>query len=369
MTPPADGEVRPGPERSRLSRLDVLHAAVALIDTEGVGRLTMRRLGAALGVEAMALYRYFPSRQVLLDALVESVVSEVATDPSSQMVPDDDWTDYLDRLAHGIRRMALTHPRVFPLVATHPTQAPWIRPPIRSLRWVNSFLEGLQDHHFPPPAAVSAYKQFSTFLLGHLLLEVAALGLEHPPGATAPPAPPDSDRRDADQLREARAAEADSVMAGTDAPDAEQILNAATSRPGTIADEPALQAADLTAATSTAADAVTADVDLPLTAVVVSTATIDLDDFSHVNALAGLLAQDTAAADFSRDLDRLLHEIAHLRRPLTAPPATEECRAEAATTSTDKPDSHQRYGAWPARPVEQSIVCSTQSASARVGPS
>jgi len=297
-----------------LSRLDVLHAAVALIDTEGVGRLTMRRLGAALGVEAMALYRYFPSRRVLLDALVDSVVSEVATDPSSQMVPDDDWTDYLHRLAHGIRRMALTHPRVFPLVATHPTQAPWIRPPIRSLRWVNSFLEGLQDHHFPPPAAVSAYKQFSTFLLGHLLLEVAALGLEHPPEATAPPAPPDPDRRDADQLREARAVEADSVMAGAGAPDAAQILDAATSRPGTIADEPALQTADLPVATPTA-DAVTADVDLPIAAVVVSTATVDLSDFSHVNALAGLLAQDTATDDFSRDLDRLLSEIAHLRRP------------------------------------------------------
>lgn len=291
----------------------MLHAAVALIDTEGVGRLTMRRLGAALGVEAMALYRYFPSRRVLLDALVDSVVSEVATDPSSQMVPDDDWTDYLHRLAHGIRRMALTHLRVFPLVATHPTEAPWIRPPIRSLRWVNSFLEGLQDHHFPPPAAVSAYKQVSTFLLGHLLLEVATLGLEHPPEATAPPAPPDPDRRDADRLREARAVEADSVMAGTDAPDAVQILDAAATRPGTIADEPALQAADLPPTTT--ADAVAADVDLPITAVVVSTATVDLSDFSHVNSLAGLPAQDTAAADFSRDLDRLLTEIAHLRRP------------------------------------------------------
>ena len=179
--------------------------------------------------------------------------------------------------------------------------------------WVNSFLEGLQDHHFPPPAAVSAYKQFSTFLLGHLLLEVATLGLEHPPEATAPPAPPDPDRRDADRLREARAVEADSVMAGTDAPDAVQILDAAATRPGTIADEPALQAADLPPTTT--ADAVAADVDLPITAVVVSTATVDLSDFSHVNALAGLLAQDTAAADFSRDLDRLLTEIAHLRRP------------------------------------------------------
>lgn len=298
-------------ERGRLSKRDVLHAAVALIDTEGVGRLTMRRLGAALGVEAMALYRYFPSRVSLLDALVDSVVSEVATDPASQLAPNDDWTDYLDRLAHGIRRMALTHPRVFPLIATHPTDAPWIRPPIRSLRWVNSFLEGLQEHEFPPPAAVSAYKQFITFLLGHLLLEVAALGLEHPPEATAPPPPRDADRRDADDLRAARAVEADAVMTGPDAPDTDQILEVATARPGTIADEPGLQTADLPPTTATA---VTADVDLPITAVVVSTASIDLTHYTHISTLAGLLSQDTAA-DFDRDLDRLLTELAHLRRP------------------------------------------------------
>lgn len=312
MTTPGDTDGGPGAERPRLSKSDILHAAVALIDTEGVGRLTMRRLGAALGVEAMAIYRYFPSRLSLLDALVDSVVSEVATDPASQMVPDDDWTDYLDRLAHGIRRMALTHPRVFPLVATHPTEAPWIRPPIRSLRWVNAFLEGLQDHHFPPPAAASAYKQFSTFLLGHLLLEVAALGLEHPSETTAPPPPPDDDRRDADALRTVRAVEADAVMTGADSPDATDIINAATSRPGSIADEPALQAADLP---TTTASAVTAEIDLPITAVVVSTATLELDAYSHIDALAGLLAQDTAAADFNRDLDRLLTEIAHLRKP------------------------------------------------------
>lgn len=85
-----------------------------------------------------------------------------------------------------------------------------------------------------------------------------------------------------------------------------------TSRPGSIPDEPALQTADLPA---TDASAVTADADLPITAVVVSTATINLDAYSHVDALAGLLAQDTAAADFNRDLDRLLAELAHLRRP------------------------------------------------------
>ena len=308
----------PGAGRGRLSSEDIVRAAIALIDTEGIGQLTMRRLGSALEVEAMALYRYFPSRRTLLDALVEAVVIEVATDPGVQLVADDDWGDYLHRLAHGVRRMALTHPRVFPLIATHPTEAPWIRPPIRSVRWVDSFLAGLQDHHFPPPAAVSAYKQFSTFLLGHLLLEVAALGLEHPPQASAPPPPPDPDKRDAERGRQERAEQAEAVLRSADAPDAGDIVQAGTARPETMTDLAALTAGAAPgtgASPDAAAHAVVADVDVPVAAAVVSTAAVGLQGYPHVSALGGLLAHDTAAADFDRDLTRLLEDLKDLRRP------------------------------------------------------
>jgi hypothetical protein len=67
---------------------------------------------------------------------------------------------------------------VFPLVASRPTEAPWLRPPLRSLRWVEAFLNGLIDEGFSENAAVAAYRGFTSFLLGHLLLEVAALGAD-----------------------------------------------------------------------------------------------------------------------------------------------------------------------------------------------
>jgi hypothetical protein len=57
------------------------------------------------------------------------------------------------------------------LVATRPPAAPWLRPPLRSLRWVESFLEGLAGFGFSPEASIAAYRAFATFLLGHLLLE------------------------------------------------------------------------------------------------------------------------------------------------------------------------------------------------------
>ena len=53
----------PGVPRRPLDQMRILRAAVEFIDVNGLGKLTMRRLGAHLGVEAMALYRYVPGRE------------------------------------------------------------------------------------------------------------------------------------------------------------------------------------------------------------------------------------------------------------------------------------------------------------------
>jgi TetR/AcrR family tetracycline transcriptional repressor len=77
--------------------------------------------------------------------------------------------------------MALAHPKVFPLVASRHPDAPWLRPPLRSLDLVEAFLEALISRGFSDDAAVAAYRAFSSFLLGHLLLEVSARGAETAP--------------------------------------------------------------------------------------------------------------------------------------------------------------------------------------------
>jgi AcrR family transcriptional regulator len=141
----------------------------------------MRRLGAFLGVEAMALYRYVPGREVLLDGVVDAVVDGLFADPEVRVEATDGWQDYLQRVAHGMRRIALAHPEVFPLVATRPPAAPWIRPPLRSLRWIETFLVAMKASGFSDAAAVATYRAFSGFLLGYLLLEVASRGVETGP--------------------------------------------------------------------------------------------------------------------------------------------------------------------------------------------
>jgi len=134
-----------------LDRRRVLGAALELIEEEGLRALTMRRLGARLGVEGMTVYHYVPSREALLDGIVEMVIDELYGDPEVHMQAPDGWQPYIQRLAHGV---------------------------LRSLRWMESFLQTLQDCGFNDAAAVAAYRAFSSFLLGHLLLEVSAAGVD-----------------------------------------------------------------------------------------------------------------------------------------------------------------------------------------------
>src|SRR5918911_4494229 len=61
----------PGAARTPLDRRRVLAAAVEFIDEHGLETLTMRRMGAHLGVEGMALYRHVTGREDLLDGVVE----------------------------------------------------------------------------------------------------------------------------------------------------------------------------------------------------------------------------------------------------------------------------------------------------------
>ncbi|MGI8993194.1 MAG: TetR/AcrR family transcriptional regulator, partial [Nocardioidaceae bacterium] len=129
----ADAVVVAGDEapsaRVPLDRERIIKAAIEHIDTAGLATLTMRRLGASLGVEAMSLYRYVPGREDLLDAVVDHIINEMYNDDDVIDSPQDGWQDFLQRLAHGVRRVALAHPPAFPLVASRPPEAPWLRPP------------------------------------------------------------------------------------------------------------------------------------------------------------------------------------------------------------------------------------------------
>src|SRR5690242_17587759 len=72
--------------RLPLSRARILEAALAIADEQGIEALSMRRLGQALGYEAMSLYNHVASKDALLDGLLDVVLDE--TEPPST---DESW--------------------------------------------------------------------------------------------------------------------------------------------------------------------------------------------------------------------------------------------------------------------------------------
>jgi AcrR family transcriptional regulator len=108
----------PGP-RTPLSRERIITAALELIETEGLEGLTMRALGRRLGVEAMALYHYFPNKAALLEAMATAAedVEQVFGGFFAGM--DFAGMEAGERIvAIGLRyiEFALTHPAHFELL-------------------------------------------------------------------------------------------------------------------------------------------------------------------------------------------------------------------------------------------------------------
>src|SRR2546428_2486584 len=100
--------------RTTLSLERIAAAAVALIDGEGLDALSMRRLGAELGVEAMSLYRHFPSKAALLEAVVARLLAELPV-PAPTAAR---WQDAFRALARAYRALLTRHPKAIPLLAT-----------------------------------------------------------------------------------------------------------------------------------------------------------------------------------------------------------------------------------------------------------
>ena len=60
-----------------LARERIVEAAVKIIDDEGLEALSMRRLGAALGVNPMAAYYHVPNKAALYDLVLEALMAAV----------------------------------------------------------------------------------------------------------------------------------------------------------------------------------------------------------------------------------------------------------------------------------------------------
>ncbi|MEU1289316.1 TetR/AcrR family transcriptional regulator [Kitasatospora sp. NPDC005856] len=161
-------------KRGRLSRPLVLGAAVALVDREGLAALTMRRLAAELGVESMALYRYTPGKEALVDGLVEAYFDEINARlraGAERGSHPDGWRAELRRIAKAFAATAHAHPEILPLVATRPLAVPVARRPASVLDLTEHILAVLSRSGFDDAGALTVYRTFVAWNLGCLLVD------------------------------------------------------------------------------------------------------------------------------------------------------------------------------------------------------
>jgi AcrR family transcriptional regulator len=105
------------PNRTPLNRERVLRAAVALADARGAQELTMRKLAAELGVEAMSLYNHVANKDDLLNGMIEIVFGEIEPPAAG-----GDWKSELRKRALSTREALNRH------------------------RWAVGEMEGRSDH-------------------------------------------------------------------------------------------------------------------------------------------------------------------------------------------------------------------------------
>ncbi len=110
------GPARRGP-KPRHTVEDVVRAAIALADAEGLSALSMRRVAEALGLSPMSLYTYVPSKAELVDLMLDRVAGEDQTPD-----PANGWRARLEQIARQHWSRAQRHPWILQ-VGTH-------RPPL-----------------------------------------------------------------------------------------------------------------------------------------------------------------------------------------------------------------------------------------------
>jgi AcrR family transcriptional regulator len=146
--------------RLPLSRDRILQAALEFADESGIESLTMRRLGEALGFEAMSLYNHVSNKDDLLDGMLDLVLAE-----SAPPVATGDWDAAVRTSALSVHDALTRHPWSCRLL-----MAPGHIRPAR-LRYMDTLLGRLREAGFSAEATYHAYHVLDGYIFGFSLWE------------------------------------------------------------------------------------------------------------------------------------------------------------------------------------------------------
>ena len=133
----------------------IVDAALALVGEHGAAGLSVRRLGAAIGCDPTAIYRYFASVDALFLAMGDRLIAQTL----EGFEPGEDWKDNLRTLAKRTYAEYVAHPRVAIAVASRVTGGAHER------RIIDLVLGELRRAGFEGEQAVRLYRSFGDFIL------------------------------------------------------------------------------------------------------------------------------------------------------------------------------------------------------------
>lgn len=150
----------PRPTRETLTRQRVLRAAVELADTGGLETLSMRKLGEAVGVEAMSLYNHVANKEDLLDGMIDLVFGEVELP-----TPGDGWRQAMRQRALSMRLVLSRHRWAIGLMESRSTPGP------ATLRHHDAVLGCLREGGFSLTLTAHAVSVLDSYIYGFALQE------------------------------------------------------------------------------------------------------------------------------------------------------------------------------------------------------
>lgn len=148
--------------REALTREQIVDSAIRLLDEEGLGALSMRRLGQELGAGATSLYWHIRSKDELLDLVLDRVIGEVVAEVP---VRARDWRTTAADTARTFRRVLLRHRHVTPIMGARPTLGP------NSLRGMDTLVTVLRSAGFAPREAFLSANTIVNWAAGFTVFE------------------------------------------------------------------------------------------------------------------------------------------------------------------------------------------------------
>jgi AcrR family transcriptional regulator len=146
--------------RAPLNRERVLRAAVALADENGIGSLTMRKLGEVLGIEAMSLYNHVANKDDLLDGMIDNVFGEIVL-PGNET----DWKTAMRQRAISVREALSRHRWAIGLMESRSSPGP------ATLKHHDAVIGSLRRAGFSIEMAAHAYSALDSYIYGFALQE------------------------------------------------------------------------------------------------------------------------------------------------------------------------------------------------------